>query len=349
MDKFREDTANALIAYLHPLARWITASLPGNLLDSVSGKGAAVAADPPEAISTQLACLAEAIRFDETSLFLDGLAWVDSRRRDGQPSIEEYFATLQTAAENCLPDPLVAFIAPILQKAFATFVQSNRHVPSPLDRNAPFADAASAWLKLLLGQKTSEARKFVFESLASGLRPLDLFDFVFTPALREIGWLWQTRQIDEAHEHFCAAFTQIMVAVLSSEHAARPVPCSAVGFCVEGELHDVAIRMLCESLFMHGWDCNVYGANLPTSNVVSLVQRRQPNLIAMSVTMIGNLRSAQRSIAAIRAANLRTQPRILLGGRPFQICPRLVSKIGADGTAANCSDLISRFVSEAAA
>jgi methanogenic corrinoid protein MtbC1 len=172
---------------------------------------------------------------------------------------------------------------------------------------------------------------------------LDLFDFVFTPALREIGFLWQTRSIDEAQEHFCAAFTQNILGILSAEHAGPGVPCSAIGFCVEGEMHDVAIRMLSESLFMHGWDSNVYGANVPARNVAPLIQRREPNLVMISVTMTGNLRSAQRSIAAIRAANLKTKPRILVGGRPFQICPALVAKIGADGTAASASHLIAQI------
>lgn len=67
-----------------------------------------------------------------------------------------------------------------------------------------------------------------------------------------------------------------------------------------------------------------------------------PDLVAISATMTYHLAEVQSAIRAIRNSTAPAKPKILVGGKPFMLCPELGPKIGADVTANSCSEILSR-------
>jgi hypothetical protein len=58
--------------------------------------------------------------------------------------------------------------------------------------------------------------------------------------------------------------------------------------------------------------------------------------------MTYHLAEVQAAVTAIRTAAVPFKPKILVGGKPFKLCPELGPKLGADVTAQTCGEVLSR-------
>lgn len=65
-----------------------------------------------------------------------------------------------------------------------------------------------------------------------------------------------------------------------------------------------------------------------------------PDVVAISVTMTYHLAQAQAAINAIKKSGAAKMPKILIGGRPFQLSPELGHRMGADATGLSCPELV---------
>ena len=68
---------------------------------------------------------------------------------------------------------------------------------------------------------------------------------IFQKVQYQIGILWENNEINEAHEHFCTATTQLIMArlypyILKGNQKGKKV----VATCVSNELHEIGIRMV---------------------------------------------------------------------------------------------------------
>ncbi|NJN68467.1 MAG: hypothetical protein HC884_18030 [Chloroflexaceae bacterium] len=114
-------------------------------------------------------------------------------------------------------------------------------------------------------------------SLESGLDIRDLYLEVLQPAMHEIGRLWEGNELTVAQEHLATAITQSVMAQLYSYVFTRPsVGRTLVATCIGGELHELGVRMVADFFEIEGWDVYYLGANMPTEDVVAMVNERGP-------------------------------------------------------------------------
>lgn len=102
-----------------------------------------------------------------------------------------------------------------------------------------------------------------------------------------------------------------------------------------GELHEIGMRMVADFFEMRGWDTMFLGANMPMAGVLKAIADRQPDLLAISVTMTFHIPDAARLIGRVRAGAGAEKTKILVGGRPFNMAGNLWKKVGADAWAAD--------------
>src|SRR5690606_8193070 len=98
---------------------------------------------------------------------------------------------------------------------------------------------------------------------------IEIYQHILTPALREVGRMWQRRLINEAEEHYCSQITEALLAMLSANVQPARQKKTVLGFCVEGEHHDIGIRLALDCFALQGWDAVCFGANLPARNIPS--------------------------------------------------------------------------------
>ena len=195
------------------------------------------------------------------------------------------------------------------------------------------------YLSALLAADRRRAAEIVREATASGLTIRDLYLDVFQPVQREIGRLWQSNEISVAEEHFCTASTQALMAQFYPQILATPrIGRKVVVACVGDELHEIGTRMVADFFEMAGWDSIYAGASTPTPDLVRLVCREFPDLVALGVTMHYHLDVAAEAIRRLRA---ECDPlRILIGGYALLRQDGLWQSLGADGCAEDAQEAV---------
>lgn len=162
---------------------------------------------------------------------------------------------------------------------------------------------------------------------------------VLQPALREIGRLWQQNEISVADEHLATAITQAAMARLYEQVFTWQYGTghTLIAACADVERHEIGLRMLCDLLELEGWETTYLGATVPVESLVSMVRKRRPTAVALSVALVPHLPRLRTMIQAIREAMRDAQPVIVVGGRPFLDDPQLATRLGADFTAPDAS------------
>lgn len=211
-----------------------------------------------------------------------------------------------------------------------------------IDRGAPLGELAEHYLDAMLACERTRASNLVIEAVTQGISIRDVYLHVLQPVQYEIGWLWQIGQISVGHEHYCTNSTQLIMSMLyprlfSGERADRRV----LAACVQGELHELGLRMLSDFFEMDGWDTHYLGANMPPDGIVSTMAEWKPDVLAIGVTMHYHLDEAQKLIRAVRNVAQTCDAIILVGGYTCRVVDGLWQKLGADGTAGDAQEAIS--------
>ena len=205
------------------------------------------------------------------------------------------------------------------------------------------ADKAKQYLSFLLQGKRQNASQLIMEAIAQGVTIKEIYMDVFQPSQLEVGRLWQTNQISVAQEHYCTVSTQMIMSqlfphILTSEKNGN----NLLAICVGGELHEIGMRIVADFFEMEGWDTYYIGANTPTNTIIDTLNVQHFDIIAISATITYNILYVKELIQSIRGAHADKEIKILVGGRPFNIAPRLWKKVGADGCAKDAPGAIQK-------
>ncbi|MEO6405865.1 MAG: cobalamin-dependent protein [Ferruginibacter sp.] len=205
----------------------------------------------------------------------------------------------------------------------------------------PILEDAKQFLDFLLKGNKTQAQALIATLVKKGVPITSLYTNIFKVTQREVGLLWQNNNITVAHEHYCTAATQSIMATLypyiftSEKKERKMLACS-----VSGDLHEMGIRMLSDLFEMDGWDTYYMGANMPDANIISAMAEQQPQLLAISVTMPFHITKLQSLIKKIRNNTSIKNVKIIVGGYPFTLVHDLWRKVGADGWASTAKEAI---------
>ncbi|NJN68567.1 MAG: hypothetical protein HC884_18585 [Chloroflexaceae bacterium] len=108
------------------------------------------------------------------------------------------------------------------------------------------------------------------------------------------------------------------------------------------ELHELGVRMVADFFEIEGWDVYYLGANMPTEDVVAMVNERRAHLLAVSVTLNTHVPAARDLIRAVRASPIGSHIKIMVGGQPINRTPGIYRTIGADLTAIDAREAVLR-------
>lgn len=341
----REQTANVLVEKRHWLAEAVTRRFFERHPELRTRWGEIGVKRCTEDSAFHFSYLAEAIRFDFPVLFIDYLNWTKALMLSlgiGEEDLRQNLGLMKEAVDGLLTGEGLTIAVKLIDHGIAELPNLHSSSESHIKHDAPFADVAQEWLELLLKHRPREARQLVLQKVKEGASVTELYQHVFTVALYEVGRLWQTRQINEAEEHYCSQITSTMLSLLSMNFPPVRIGRAALGFAVGNETHEIGIRLVMDCLGQHGWDAVCLGSNVPTRNIPNMMRTWAPDIVAISVTMTYHLAEAQAAILAIKKSGVPKIPKILIGGRPFQLCPELGARMGADATGLSCPELVAK-------
>jgi len=173
-----------------------------------------------------------------------------------------------------------------------------------------------------------------------GLSVQEIYLDVLIPAQRELGRMWHLNEIGIAEEHFATATTQLVMSQLYQLLPFQPPNGKVVvAASVEGNAHDLGVRMLGDLLESAGWKTVYLGSSVPGADLASGVDCFHADLLALSAGLGTHLPTLAEAISQVRKINKTVK--ILVGGHAFSLgCADedgvpLWKRLGADGFAAN--------------
>ena len=215
---------------------------------------------------------------------------------------------------------------------------------SPAAGQRDLDDVRRRYLEELLTPDGRAAWAVIVAALDDGAAPVRIYLEVLTPAMVEIGSLWETARIGVAQEHLATQITQTVLARLapSLEDAAAAFAGErrrlAIVSGTPGELHSIGARMVADFLEASGWDVLLLGPDAPGEEVARLARERRPDVVALSTSLSFNLLAAGRVFARLR--ELGDAPLLVAGGRAYEGQADRALLAGADVFAADPEALL---------
>ncbi|HOO85574.1 MAG TPA: cobalamin-dependent protein [Prolixibacteraceae bacterium] len=177
-------------------------------------------------------------------------------------------------------------------------------------------NVTNEFLQGLLKGDRAKCSALAHEYLAQNPSIKDLYEKVFKVALYEVGKLWENNKITVATEHMATAITEgilneLFEQIISSDRTNKKV----VVACVEGEKHQVGIKMVADMFEMKGWESFFLGPGIPTGELIKFIHQTEPHVVAISLSIYFNYANLVKMVEAIRTEF----PEILLlvGGQAF--------------------------------
>lgn len=181
------------------------------------------------------------------------------------------------------------------------------------------AKLVRAYLETLRAADAAGAYRIASDALAEGMSPARLCQRVITPAMYEVGRLWEKGVITIADEHLATALTQRVLGALrpprpvaSPLEAGRHAP-RALFAAVQGEQHALGLRMAADLLEDAGYEALYLGADVPLVSLLRAIETLSPHLLGLSATMPESGVELERALADVRGQHPRLN--LLVGGQ----------------------------------
>lgn len=142
-----------------------------------------------------------------------------------------------------------------------------------------------------------------------GVEPLVLCEELLTPTLVRIGEEWACGDVSVAHEHRASAICERILARIALHPRGRPRGIAVV--CTPpGEQHGLPAVMATVALRGDRWQVHHLGTEVPTRDLVELVQLLPADIVVLSLTNLSATVGAADTARAVAEAGARP----LIGG-----------------------------------
>jgi 5-methyltetrahydrofolate--homocysteine methyltransferase len=131
---------------------------------------------------------------------------------------------------------------------------------------------------------------------------------------------------------------------LLAEKDVKPVGKVILG-TVKGDLHDIGKNLVGMMLEGAGFEVIDLGIDVAPEKFLEAVKTKDANIVAMSALLTTTMPGMKDTIEAIKAAGLRDQIKIMIGGAP--VTQSFANEIDADGyapDAASAADLAKELI-----
>ena len=325
-------------------AHWESATLsrvapsPAALADEVAIDLCEPSRIVTEVVVECLQTLDAALELDASELLADQLRWQEARLPVVAPQLTH--AEVLAAIWSALGRHAGPEVRDEAERQLRTALAAAEDEPSKVD--PPLPPRAQAYLDHVLRGERDAAVDIVLDEVARGTDARDILLDLLQPVQIEIGRLWEQGRASVAHEHLCTAVTQLCMSMLwpRLNEGAHDHDRTVVATSVGGEAHEIGVRIVADLLKRDGWRTFYLGASVPASDVVSMLLEQRADVLAVSATMPGNVPAVRRLIDAVRDDPRCADVKVVVGGRPFLVAPRLAKAVGADGLAPDAAEAV---------
>ena len=176
---------------------------------------------------------------------------------------------------------------------------------------------ASQLLSFLVSGDREAARRLILDAFDAGVAIEDLFDEVFQPVLHETGEKWETGEISVGQEKEISFFLRDLIVQLGARSGASvdaDGP-TVIAACVEGENHELGLRMIATLLRARAYTVHYLGPNVSPAFLIERIEAREPDAVLIGIALSENLDNLSRTLTSIReSGEPATIPAVIIGG-----------------------------------
>lgn len=204
------------------------------------------------------------------------------------------------------------------------------------ERTEKMEDTLKALYDAVMEGQRDIARESVVKALADGVAPGEILDAMIG-AMGEVGRLFEEGEYFVPEMLIAARAMKTGMDILKPELVDADIQPAGkiVAGTVKGDLHDIGKNLVCMMLEGAGFQVVDLGSDVSPEAFVNAVNEHHPDFIAMSALLTTTMPNMQTTIEALKAAGVRDQVKVLIGGAP--ITDAYAEKIGADGYAPDAS------------
>ena len=290
-----------------------------------------------------LSYLFEAIEASSPDLFADYITWEKIFLVNlGIPEerLKERLEVMEDVIIKNLPPEKSSIAVRYIEESIDNLPKPSNYI-SYINEDKPLVKLLEQYLEFLLNGDRHSAGKMIIEAVDNGISVKDIYLHVFQSSLYEVGRLWQENKITVAQEHYITAATQLIMSQLypyisNSKKTGKVL----VATSVSKELHEVGVRMVADFFEMDGWNTFYLGANTPTESIIQTIISKKADLVLISATISSHIGEVMDLIRTVRRCAECRDPKIIVGGYPFNVDSNLWKKVGADGQAEDAETAI---------
>jgi 5-methyltetrahydrofolate--homocysteine methyltransferase len=178
----------------------------------------------------------------------------------------------------------------------------------------------------------------VGEALGSGISPLEVNLSLLTPALEEVGRLFERKEIFLPQMILAAETVQNAFGRLKREMRGEMMPHKGriIMATVKGDVHDIGKNICCTVLENYGYEIIDLGRNVPAEVIADCVEERQVDIVGLSALMTTTMKEME---GVIRELQRRSLPqKVIIGGAV--VTEAYARKIGAAGYAKDAGAIV---------
>ena len=174
-------------------------------------------------------------------------------------------------------------------------------------------------------------------SLDGGLEPNQILNEGMIAAMREVGQRFEAGDFFVPEMLISARAMQAGMGLLKPYLQQGDVKSSGkvVIGTVRGDLHDIGKNLVSLMLEGAGFEIKDLGTDVPAEDFIATIILEKPDILALSALLTTTMPSMKQTIEAVKAAGLRDQVKIIIGGAP--VTEEYSKQIGADGFSPDAS------------
>jgi 5-methyltetrahydrofolate--homocysteine methyltransferase len=181
-----------------------------------------------------------------------------------------------------------------------------------------------------------EVEAGVKAAITDGIGAEEILNNALIAAMNEIGQRFEVGDLFVPEMLIAARAMQAGLKYLKPFLAKAEVKAAgkvAIG-TIKGDLHDIGKNLVAMMLEGAGFEVQDLGVDVPPEAFINAV-RNGANIIGMSALLTTTMSNMETTLAALKAAGVRDQVKVMIGGAP--VTEQYAKQIGADAFAADAS------------
>jgi 5-methyltetrahydrofolate--homocysteine methyltransferase len=178
------------------------------------------------------------------------------------------------------------------------------------------------------------------QALSEGADPLDLVLHGISPAMAEVGRLFEAGDYFVPELLISARATKevfVLIRPLLVKQGAQPTGRVVLG-TVQGDLHDIGKNLVAALLEGCGFEVIDLGVNVSPEKFITAVADKKAQIVGLSALLTTTLPAMKTTLDAFRSAGLRDRVKVMIGGAP--VTQSFADTIGADGYGENAASAV---------